>query len=432
MQRFTIITGHPSKVRTIVCIPMLVLLLLSCLLSACGGPSATQLQAEKEKTTLDQQLSHARTLGVPIALLQPITNREQDFRRTSAPSGLFSDQAAVSYYTQLSKNYSSLSVQLQSLTKQAAVVNTKFQRYNDAIVTMQLYGMDTTAVQKKLDARKSELSDIKTQIDYQKFPSLIDADIAAMHDTIIKGEAQYYVRQFHQEVKNWGDANQYHDAYDGQNYSQDFEYDQQGIGSDLDADLSVARTDSDFQGVTDRVNNSMAELKAMEADYKDTTPYNQPHQADRQLMQYYNVSSQKVVVVSLIEQTLRVYQNGQLVKAFYVTTGQTQKPSLPGLWHVDDRQSPTTFKSYEPPNSPFWYPDTHINFAMGYYAGEGYYLHDSWWRVNYGPHTNYPHYDVGGDETFAGNGTHGCINMTTDLASWLYDNTPMGTPVIVY
>src|SRR5579883_1166198 len=252
MQRFTIITGHPSKVRTIVCIPMLVLLLLSCLLSACGGPSATQLQAEKEKTTLDQQLSHARTLGVPIALLQPITNREQDFRRTSAPSGLFSDQAAVSYYTQLSKNYSSLSVQLQSLTKQAAVVNTKFQRYNDAIVTMQLYGMDTTAVQKKLDARKSELSDIKTQIDYQKFPSLIDADIAAMHDTIIKGEAQYYVRQFHQEVKNWGDANQYHDAYDGQNYSQDFEYDQQGIGSDLDADLSVARTDSDFQGVTDR------------------------------------------------------------------------------------------------------------------------------------------------------------------------------------
>jgi lipoprotein-anchoring transpeptidase ErfK/SrfK len=104
---------------------------------------------------------------------------------------------------------------------------------------------------------------------------------------------------------------------------------------------------------------------------------------------------------------------------------------VPGLWHIFDRESPTVFKSSEPKGSAFWYPDTNINFAMAYHDG-GYFLHDSWWRKDYGHGTNFPHYDSGGDESFAGGGSHGCVNMPEDQASWLYSHTGYGIPVIIY
>jgi lipoprotein-anchoring transpeptidase ErfK/SrfK len=68
---------------------------------------------------------------------------------------------------------------------------------------------------------------------------------------------------------------------------------------------------------------------------------------------------------------------------------------------------------------------------MEYHDG-GYFFHDSWWRVNYGPGSNFPHYDVGGDESFAGNGSHGCINMQENDAAWLYANTSYGAAVLLY
>jgi len=39
---------------------------------------------------------------------------------------------------------------------------------------------------------------------------------------------------------------------------------------------------------------------------------------------------------------------------------------------------------------------------------------------------------VGGDESFSGNGSHGCINMPEDQAGWLYNNTGYNTAVIIY
>jgi lipoprotein-anchoring transpeptidase ErfK/SrfK len=239
------------------------------------------------------------------------------------------------------------------------------------------------------------------------------------------------LQQFHQEVTNWGNTHQYHDSYNGQSYPLDYEYDQQeGFGSDADVAVQTAQTLDDYQSAINLINNDMANLKAMEADYNDKTPWDQPHASDKQLMQYYNVTTGQVIVVSLVEQTLRLYQDGKLVKAFLITTGQFAKPSPPGFWHIFLRQSPTVFKSSEPKGSAFWYPDTKINYAMEYHDG-GYFFHDSWWRYYYGPGTNFPHYDPGGEE-FAGTGSHGCVNMRQDQASWLYANTGYGTSVIMY
>jgi lipoprotein-anchoring transpeptidase ErfK/SrfK len=128
---------------------------------------------------------------------------------------------------------------------------------------------------------------------------------------------------------------------------------------------------------------------------------------------------------------MRVYQNGKLIRAFHVTTGRVELPSVPGVWPVLDRESPTIFRSSEPRSSPYWYPDTPINYAILYHQG-GYFVHDSWWRANYGVGTNFPHYDTGGDETFAGNGSHGCINLPEDQAAWVYNHTDWNTLIVVY
>jgi len=174
----------------------------------------------------------------------------------------------------------------------------------------------------------------------------------------------------------------------------------------------------------------LTNFHAYEANASDKTSWKQAHATDLQLLKHYNALNQKVVVISLGEETMRVYQNGHLVKAFQVTTGQPAKPSLPGDWSVEEKQSPTVFRSDEPKSSPYWYPDTPINYAMLYHSG-GYFLHDSWWRDNYGFGTQFPHADSSGD-SFSYTGSHGCINIQESNAAWLYSFVDVNTPVIIY
>ncbi len=307
----------------------------------------------------------------------------------------------------------------------------KLSQLSSEIATLKQYGQDTSAFQKRLNADQTALDQARMMGDFLKVSSQIDDDVAAIQLPLVQGQANYLLKQFHREVMNWGSSHQYHDSYDNTSYPLDYEYDQQeGFGSDADVAVQSARTLDDYQAAINTINDDMTNLKAMEADYNDKTPWDQQHATDKQLMQYYNATTGQVIVVSLVEQTLRLYQDGKLVKAFLITSGQFAKPSPPGFWHIFLRQSPTVFKSSEPKGSAFWYPDTKINYAMEYHD-DGYYFHDSWWRYYYGPGTNFPHYDPGGEE-FAGTGSHGCINMQQDQAAWLYANTGYGTAVIMY
>jgi lipoprotein-anchoring transpeptidase ErfK/SrfK len=302
------------------------------------------------------------------------------------------------------------------------------------IDTLKSYGQNVTVFQKELSNDQAGLSGARSVADFLKVSAQIDSDVSGMQLPLVQGEASYLLQQFHREVTNWGQAHQYHDSLNGNSYNLDYPYDQQGIGSDADSAMQAAQTLDDYQAVIDLVNTDMLHLKAMQADYADTTPWNQPHATDMQVLKNYNLSSSnsgRVIVVSLIEQALRLYQNGQLVKAFQITSGQFDKPSPPGFWHIFLRQSPTVFKSSEPKGSAFWYPDTNINFALEYHDG-GYFFHDSWWRADYGPGTNFPHNDSSGNQSFSGNGSHGCINMQEDQAGWLYHNTSYGDAVIIY
>ena len=308
----------------------------------------------------------------------------------------------------------------------------KLSEFKTQLSLLKTYGIDNSAYQKLYSADQTAMKKASTISEYLSVSTKINADIATMHNDLVQGAANYLVGKLDREARAWGNAHLYHDKFDGNNYILDSAYTSDGIGYWISRDLSFAYTPSDFQAVVDQENDEFFNLQMLEQDYNDKTPYNQVHQTDLQMFQHYpNMKRGMVLMVSLVEQAMRVYDNGKLIKAFLVTTGRVERPALPGVWSVQDRKSPTEFKSSDPPGSPYWYPPTPINYAILYHW-DGFFVHDAWWRVNFGPGTQFPHYDVGGDESFAGNGSHGCINLPEQQAAWVYANTDWNTQIAVY
>ena len=296
---------------------------------------------------------------------------------------------------------------------------------------LKLYGMDPSSYQKLYNADLATMGKAKTIHDFLKVSNQINTDMSTMHNDLVQGASSYLIGALDRQANAWGNAHLYHDKFDGHNYILDSGYTMNGIGYWLQRELSWAYYPADFQSVVNDDNTELYNFQLMQQDYTDTTPYNKVHATDMELLQHNNLMHGQVLVVSMVEQAMRVYQDGKLVNSFLVTMGRVERPALPGIWTVQNRQSPTEFKSMDPPSSPFWYPPTPIHYAILYHWG-GFFVHDAWWRVNFGPGTQFPHYDTGGDESFAGNGSHGCINVQEQQAAWLYANTSWSTMIAVY
>lgn len=266
--------------------------------------------------------------------------------------------------------------------------------------------------------------------EYQDLASHLDDDITQAQMMLLRIQAHKLLKQLDSEAQAWGNTHSYHDSYNGQSYPLDVSYLTGGIESNLEDDLTNAANIQDLEQVIKQANNALFNLHIMEADDEDKTPYDQVHATDLQLINHYQLTGQ-IIIVSLAGQAMRLYQDGKLEQTFLITSGRAERPSLPGLWSIQERLSPTIFKSGDAPSSPYWYPDTPIHYAMLYHDG-GYFIHDSWWRNTYGPGTQFPHADSSGDQQFAGNGSHGCINLQENQAAWLYNHTSWNTAVVVY
>ncbi len=134
----------------------------------------------------------------------------------------------------------------------------------------------------------------------------------------------------------------------------------------------------------------------------------------------------KAITISLKEQVVRAYEHGTIVFHTLATTGRPGLETDPGSFKVYAKNSPWTMHSPWPKGSVYWYPDSKVKMVMWFNGGDG--IHDAYWRAYYGPGTNLPHYDPFGENT----GTHGCVNVPYSSEVWLWNWTPIGTPVIVY
>ncbi len=306
----------------------------------------------------------------------------------------------------------------------------QLQTFQQWITLMQKYNGDVTQYQQQYSNDQRALQNAKTEAEYKSALAALNAHVQAIQIPTLKAESSSLQKQLQQQVAAWGQKHQYHDSFDNNTYPLGYEYGPNGIGGWVQSELDSAKSVMDYQQVIEDLNMYLSNFQAMTTNASDKTPYNKVHQTDIQLLQHYQMMDAKVVVISLEEQAMRVYDHGKLVNAFLVTTGRPSKPSPPGTWWVEGKKSPTVFKADVPKSSPYWYPDTPINYAMQYHSN-GYYIHDSWWRSDYGPTTQFPHQDASGD-IYSSQGSHGCVNLSKSDAAWLYGFVVVFTHIAIY
>jgi len=114
----------------------------------------------------------------------------------------------------------------------------------------------------------------------------------------------------------------------------------------------------------------------------------------------------KQVVVDLSDQRVYAYDNGVLLRSTLVSTGLPATPTVQGDYKVY-----LTYAAQTMSGPGYYLPD--VPYVMYFY--QGYALHGTYWHNNFGQPMS-----------------HGCVNMPTPEAEWLFKNfVEIGTPVHV-
>ncbi len=111
------------------------------------------------------------------------------------------------------------------------------------------------------------------------------------------------------------------------------------------------------------------------------------------------------ILVDLSDQRTYAYEDGSLVRNVLVSTGLPATPTVLGAYAIYAKLGSQTMSGpdYNLPDVPY---------VMYFY--EGYSFHGTYWHNNFG----FPM-------------SHGCVNMPTPEAEWLYNFASVGTPVNV-
>jgi lipoprotein-anchoring transpeptidase ErfK/SrfK len=110
--------------------------------------------------------------------------------------------------------------------------------------------------------------------------------------------------------------------------------------------------------------------------------------------------------VNLTQQMVYAYSGNTVVNSFLVSTGTWQYPTVTGKYqiYVKLRYTDMSGPDYYLPNVPY---------TMYFYRGYG--LHGTYWHHNFGTPMS-----------------HGCVNLATPDAAWLYDFSSVGTVVNIH
>jgi len=120
--------------------------------------------------------------------------------------------------------------------------------------------------------------------------------------------------------------------------------------------------------------------------------------------------AQKSIVVSIGQQVMTVYRKDTVVLSSYVSTGKSSFDTPLGTYAVLSKLPSQTMEGviggeyYNVPDVPW----------VMYFTNGGHALHGTYWHSNFGTPMS-----------------HGCVNLPLDVAAWLYDWAPVGTPVLI-
>jgi lipoprotein-anchoring transpeptidase ErfK/SrfK len=120
--------------------------------------------------------------------------------------------------------------------------------------------------------------------------------------------------------------------------------------------------------------------------------------------------AQKAIVVSISHQMLWAYKGQKVVVSSYVSTGRAGFDTPIGSFAVLTKLPSQTMEGviggeyYNVPDVP----------SVLYFTNSGHALHGTYWHTSFGTPMS-----------------HGCVNLPLDVAAWLYNWAPVGTPVLI-
>lgn len=119
----------------------------------------------------------------------------------------------------------------------------------------------------------------------------------------------------------------------------------------------------------------------------------------------------KYVEVDISDQTLWVYDNGEIIFTTLVDTGKPSTPTPIGYNLINAKQRKVTL------SGPTWnsYVEYWVPF-IGHKIG----LHDAKWQEQFG------------GDWYLTHGSHGCVNVSPSEMPKLYDSVEVGTPVLIH
>jgi hypothetical protein len=112
------------------------------------------------------------------------------------------------------------------------------------------------------------------------------------------------------------------------------------------------------------------------------------------------------VEVDLSAQMLFAYRGDQILNSFYVSTGTSSHPTVTGSYKIYAK-----YPTYTMIGPGYNLPD--VPYSMFFY--KGYSIHGTYWHNNFGSTMS-----------------HGCVNMNTSDAAWVYEQSTIGTYVFVH
>jgi lipoprotein-anchoring transpeptidase ErfK/SrfK len=112
------------------------------------------------------------------------------------------------------------------------------------------------------------------------------------------------------------------------------------------------------------------------------------------------------IQVDLSSQRLIAWEGSKPVYAVIVSTGKRTHPTRVGTFAVQTKHSSTRMTGQG-------YDVTNVPHTMYYFRG--YAIHGAYWHNKFGTPVS-----------------HGCVNVATDHARWLFNWASVGTPVVVH
>ena len=118
------------------------------------------------------------------------------------------------------------------------------------------------------------------------------------------------------------------------------------------------------------------------------------------------------IEVNLSQQQAFLFENGQVVQSWYISSGRDGFNSSTGDFRIRAKLESQNMGNPDLTKAPNYYTEN-VPWVMYYNADEA--LHGAYWHNNFGNQMS-----------------HGCINMPVDAAAYVYTWAPIGTEVSVH